>query len=512
MDEHRKAVETIAARVAEFSAIKTPFRIYHGSTNLTRETHFRRDAMIDTSSLSHVLHIDRESMTALVEPNVPMDHLVDATLQVGLIPPVVMEFPGITAGGGFAGTSGESSSFRHGFFHHTVNWIELVMANGEIVRASNTQNQELFHAASASFGTFGVTTLLELQLIEAKKYVQVTYHPVSSVTDAVKKIEQATDDPSNDYLDGILFSHNFGVICTGRLIDVLPDDTTKVQSFHRATDPWFYLHAKAAAANGRGASKPITEAIPLVDYLFRYDRGCFWVGKYAFQYFMTPFNRITRWALDRFMHTRVMYHAFHQSGHTKRYILQDVAVPYQTAEDLLSFVEETFNLFPLWLCPLRQTGKYPGSAYGLTAETKRKPDAPEMLLNFGVWGPGPKGRDNFIAVNRRLEQKVHELKGQKWLYAQTYYTETEFWEIYDREEYNALREKYHAAYLPNLYDKVKGDPYPDQRTPNWMGWVVALIWSIWPLSGLYGVLQTIVGREYLLPRRSLSWDAKDKNE
>ena len=45
--------------------------------------------------------------TALVEPNVPMDRLVAATLQCGLIPPVVMEFPAITVGGGFTGTAGE---------------------------------------------------------------------------------------------------------------------------------------------------------------------------------------------------------------------------------------------------------------------------------------------------------------------------------------------------------------------------------------------------------------------
>jgi len=86
--------------------------------------------MIDTTSLSQALKIDTNTNTALVEPNVPMDKLVEVTLQHGLILPVVMEFPGITAGGGFAGTSGESSSFRHGFFEHTVNWIEIVLPNG----------------------------------------------------------------------------------------------------------------------------------------------------------------------------------------------------------------------------------------------------------------------------------------------------------------------------------------------------------------------------------------------
>ena len=65
--------------------------------------------MIDTSLLNNVLKVDSETMTVLVEPNVPMDSLVQATLPLGLVPPVIMEFPGITVGGGFAGTAGESS-------------------------------------------------------------------------------------------------------------------------------------------------------------------------------------------------------------------------------------------------------------------------------------------------------------------------------------------------------------------------------------------------------------------
>ena len=40
------------------------------------------------------MRVDTKKNVALVEPNVPMDNLVDATLRHGLVPPVVMEFPG----------------------------------------------------------------------------------------------------------------------------------------------------------------------------------------------------------------------------------------------------------------------------------------------------------------------------------------------------------------------------------------------------------------------------------
>ncbi|OBT59978.1 hypothetical protein VE03_10420, partial [Pseudogymnoascus sp. 23342-1-I1] len=155
MDAHDQAVAAIASSVRRFNDRKEPFRIYHGSTNSTRQSQYRRNRMVDTSAMSRVLKIDTEKKTALVEPNVPMDSLVEATLQHGLIPPVVMEFPGITVGGGFAGTSGESSSFRFGFFDRTINWIEIVLPNGEKVTASSTERSDLFYGAASSFGTLG---------------------------------------------------------------------------------------------------------------------------------------------------------------------------------------------------------------------------------------------------------------------------------------------------------------------------------------------------------------------
>lgn len=97
----------------------------------------------------------------LVEPNVPMDCLVESTIIHGLIPPVVMEFPGITVGGGFAGTGGESSSFKYGYFNESVNSIEMVLGNGDIVTASDKENPDLFYGASGAVGSLGITTLLE---------------------------------------------------------------------------------------------------------------------------------------------------------------------------------------------------------------------------------------------------------------------------------------------------------------------------------------------------------------
>jgi delta24-sterol reductase len=90
MEEHKSTVAKLASEVARFSATRTPFRIYHGSTLSTRQSSRKRGQIIDVSLLNHVLKFDKAAKTVLVEPNVPMDQLVEATLAQGLLPKVVM--------------------------------------------------------------------------------------------------------------------------------------------------------------------------------------------------------------------------------------------------------------------------------------------------------------------------------------------------------------------------------------------------------------------------------------
>lgn len=491
MDQHNRSVERIADSVRRFYKNGEPFRVQHGSTNSTRPR--RHNHVVDISDLSNVLKVDVEKRIALVEPNVPMDRLVEATLPLGMVPPVVMEFPGITAGGGYAGTAGESSSFKHGFFDRTTNSVEMVLANGDITTASETQNSDLFRGAAGAVGTLGITTLLELRLIPAKMYVKATYHPKRCVADTIRLVEEETNNPTNDYVDGIIFSKDHGVVVTGTMTDEKPSET-QVQTFSRPRDPWYYLHVKDKTQD---VTSPVTEYIPLAEYLFRYDRGGFWVGASAFDYFKFPFNKFTRWFLDDFVNTRMLYRALHASSESSRYIVQDLALPYSTAEAFVDYTSEAFGIFPLWLCPLKQSLQPTMHPHLDQIEGS----SPEKMINIGLWGFGPADYDEFISKNRELEhQLLHKFKGMKWLYAHSYYTEEEFWQQFDKEWYDDLRKKYHARSLPNVYDKVAVDVEAGRKEirESWSHWVK----SKRPLGGLWGIYKAIKSREYMIARTS----------
>ncbi|KAI4861051.1 hypothetical protein F4820DRAFT_452331 [Hypoxylon rubiginosum] len=116
-----------------------------------------------------------------------------------------MEFPGVTVGGAYAGTAGESSSFKIGLFARSVRSVEMVLGDGDVIQASKDNNADLFY--------------------EAKEFVRTTYHPLPSVKDT---------NQSHDYVDGIVFSKDHGVVVTGEMTDENPG---RAQTFSHSTDP-----------------------------------------------------------------------------------------------------------------------------------------------------------------------------------------------------------------------------------------------------------------------------------
>jgi hypothetical protein len=79
-----------------------------------------------------------------------------------------------------------------------------------------------------------------------------------------------------------------------------------------------------------------------------------------------------------------------------------------------------------------------------------------VYLNFGFWDVVTTREQRPAGFcNRQIERKVRELGGIKSLYSDSYFTEDEFWAIYNRPAYAALKEKYDpAGALGDLYAKT----------------------------------------------------------
>ncbi|AEO64086.1 uncharacterized protein THITE_2109850 [Thermothielavioides terrestris NRRL 8126] len=354
-----------------------------------------------------------------------------------------------------------------------------------------------FGVPAGAVGTLGLTTLLEIRLMQARRFVKTRYRRTGSVAEAVEAVREEVRRPGVDYVDGILFSKDHGVVVTGELTDEMPEGA-RPQTFSGPWDPWFYLHAREkTAAVAAGTDSAPVDYVPLAEYLFRYDRGGFWVGAAAFEYFkLVPFNRFFRWFLDDFLHTRMMYRALHGSGESARFVVQDVAMPFETTERFVDYTSSELGIWPLWLCPLKR--RAPPTFHPFTTLPEgvdRKED--DLMLNVGVWGWGPSDPAEFVRKNRELEHKVRELGGMKWLYAHTYYPQDEFWPMYGgRGWYDALRAKYHAETLPTVWDKVHVDAAAaGGKKRHWLK-------RRWPIGGLYGIYKSIQSKDYMLHRHA----------
>jgi len=281
--------------------------------------------------------------------------------------------------------------------------------------------------------------MVKLHLVPAKDFVRLKYYLVKSFDEAVKLTEKKVGEGVN-FVDGIIFTKDRGVIMTGNFSD---ESDLPLATFSKRTDDWFYIHVDKISKR----HEIYEEIIPIKDYLFRYDRGAFWMGYYVFNYFKIPFTKLTRFLLERISKTRTLYHLAHATNMSQEYFVQDLSMPRDSVLEFMQFVDDELHIYPLWLCPLR-----PGRDDKFSPNTIKT----DLVINVGVWGKVKGGYENFIRANRNVENKVWELGGRKVLYAHAYYPRDEFWKIYDNIWYNALREKYFAnSVFPDIYDKVK---------------------------------------------------------
>lgn len=449
METHRYEVRQISKRIKSFYEARQPFHVYHGSTNSLRPVHNPK-AVVNTSALSNILDVNRQCKYAMVEPNVSMGQLVKETQRFGLIPPVVPAFPGLTVGGVFSGTVAGSSSFKYGFFDRAVTWIEVVLADGRITRASTTRSPDLLSGLAGTLGTLGIATLFQIRLVTAKPYVNITYIPVKSTQEALGTLEIYGQDRETDFVEGFVFgpdSSTFGVIAIGNMSAT---KEFRKRQFSRRCDPWFYLHALQVG--------PCTESVPMTDYLFRYDRGSFCMGSYCFG--RIQFNKVTRWLTDSATRSQNLERTIQSLDWSQHFVIQDLAVPTETASLLLGHLEDHFGIYPLRLCPIRTA---------VPVIMRPNPRNSDLQMGIGIRG----FTDDSILDPRAFKQKirgietlVRELGGLKWLYSWSFYTEEEFWSVYPRDKYEALRVKCNAQYLLNVFEKTHKSNGQKKRRPK----------------------------------------------
>ncbi|MDE3722686.1 FAD-binding oxidoreductase [Nocardiopsis sp. N85] len=437
-----------------------PVRLAKPTSNLFRFREPTGAPALDVSAFAGVISIDPVERLADVGGMTTYEDLVAATLPHGLMPTVVPQLRTITLGGAVTGMGIESSSFRNGLPHEAVQEMEILTGSGDIVTATrDNAHSDLFHGFPNSYGTLGYSLRLRIALEPVSPYVHLRhlrFHSAAEAMDALARIcaDRSHDGRPVDFVDGVAFSRDELYLTVARFTDRAPrlSDYTGRDIYYRSIQ--------------RNADRGSGDHLTVHDYLWRWDTDWFWCSRaFGVQHpLVRPlwprslkrsdvYRRLVAW--DR--RTAFSRLLDHYRGHRPREpLIQDIEVGVERGAEFLDFFHDEIGMTPVWMCPLRLSEPR-GAAPDLDGHVwpLYPLENDRLYVNFGFWGlvdmkPGQRRAHH----NRRIEERVAELGGHKSLYSDSFYTEDEFWRLYNGSAYADLKETYDPqGRLLDLYAK-----------------------------------------------------------
>jgi FAD/FMN-containing dehydrogenase len=412
------------------------------TSNLFRDRGPKRAPRIDLAHFNRVIAVDVDAGTVEAEGMTTYADLADATLVRGTMPAIVPQLKSITLGGAVAGVGIEATSFRHGLVHDTIVAMDILTGDGRIVRcAPDNEHRDLFFGFPNSYGTLGYALRLTARTLPVRRYVHVRHDRHADAARFFAAVEAACSDEGVDFVDGVVFGPDEHVLTTGRFVDDVPyaSDYTYERIYYRSLRERHedYLRVR--------------------DYLWRWDTDWFWCSKNVGAQHPLLRRLLGRERLNSITYQKIMrwnarwgvMQAFNRlRGVHAEAVIQDIDIPIGRAAEFLAFLHAEVGLLPIWICPVRAPA--PG------AEATLYPLPPGTLsINFGFWDTvrSREPREPGF-VNRKIERKTTALGGVKSLYSDSYFSEDEFWSIYNRPAYEALKVRYDPERaLGDLYAK-----------------------------------------------------------
>jgi len=439
MHTHEARVEALVGQLR--AAPGDSLRLGKDTSNLFRDRVPRPARRIDVRSFNRVLDIDTAAGIADVEGMTSYGALAAACFAKGVLPGAVPQLKAITIGGAISGLGIEASSFKFGLVHDTVEELEVLLPDGDVVVCTPANaHSDLFFGFPNSYGTLGYALRVKARLFPAKPYVALTHvrhrDPRAFFQDLASRCAQPVD-----FVDGVVFAADEMYLSIGRFVDEAPyaSDYTFMNIYYRSI------------------RERQQDYLKTLDYIWRWDTDWFWCSSVFFVQNPTVRRLVGRRWLnsDTYMKLLRLNRRWRLTNKLDRLagvhaepVIQDVDVPIDRAPEFLEFFQREIRIRPVWICPFRAPD--PGRRYSLWPI-----DRDTLYVNFGFWsevrGRMAHPRGHF---NRLIERKLADLGGLKSLYSDSFYEPSEFWAVFDKPAYDRLKAKYDPnGRLGDLYRK-----------------------------------------------------------
>jgi glycolate oxidase len=177
---------------------KIPVTPRGGGTNVSGgSVPIQGGIVLTMTKMNKILKIDKENLTATVEPGVVLQDLTLKLAKEGLFfPPDPQSFLGATMGGIISENAGGPACVKYGVTKQYILGIEVVLPTGEIVNLGgrtlkNVVGYDILHIFISSEGTLGVITKAELKLRPMspfRKTLMAVYADVSVAGESVYRV------------------------------------------------------------------------------------------------------------------------------------------------------------------------------------------------------------------------------------------------------------------------------------------------------------------------------------
>jgi hypothetical protein len=236
-----------------------------------------------------------------------------------------------------------------------------------------------------------------------------------------------------DFIDGIAHGPKDWVLCLGRFVESAP-----YVSSYRWLDVYY-----------RSTLERSEDYLTTEDYCFRYDTEAHWLSRTV-----PPLE----WKPVRFLVGKFVLGSTNLIRWTERLeplfglkkrpdVVVDVFIPARRFREFSRWYEKEFNYYPLWLVPYRIPRPYSWIDAGHAARF-----GDDLFIDCAVYGKP--NQDPVVDASQVLEAKTYELGGIKTLISRNHHTREQFWQVYNRENYDAAKTRLDPkGVFPSLYEK-----------------------------------------------------------
>jgi hypothetical protein len=211
-------------------------------------------------------------------------------------------------------------------------------------------------------------------------------------------------------MDGIIHAPDSHVLSLGRFVDEAP---------YTSRYDWVKVYYRTTATRSE-------DYLTTRDYFFRYDRGVT--------------NPTPRSALGRLLFGKLLSstHVLRLAEKLPRLlsadrpnVTVDLFIPFSKLSAYLGWHEVAIGHYPLWCVPYRVPRPYEWLSKDFFAGIDD-----ELFIDIAIYGmEQPQGRN----IYKELEAELPRVNAIKTLISHNHYDEATFWQIWNRENYDAVK-------------------------------------------------------------------------